>query len=82
MGFAGYFDLQLYKTVMLSIEPSTHTPGMVSWFPAVIPLRDQLRVGEGDRISLKIDRKVDNTGVWYEWHVEKKVTVFDNLLRL
>lgn len=74
MGFAGYFDLQLYKTVMLSIEPSTHTPGMVSWFPAVIPLRDQLRVGEGDRISLKIDRKVDNTGVWYEWHVEKKKT--------
>ncbi|CAI2348907.1 unnamed protein product [Caenorhabditis sp. 36 PRJEB53466] len=70
MGFGGYFDLQLYNNVMLSIEPSTHTRGMVSWFPAVIPLRDQLRVGEGDKIRMKMDRKVDATGVWYEWHVE------------
>uniref|UniRef100_A0A8R1ING5 Protein arginine N-methyltransferase 5 n=2 Tax=Caenorhabditis japonica TaxID=281687 RepID=A0A8R1ING5_CAEJA len=72
MGFGGYFDLQLYKNVMLSIEPSTHTPGMVSWFPAVIPLRDQLRVGENDKIRLKIDRKEDAGGVWYEWHVEQQ----------
>lgn len=69
MGFGGYFDLQLYKNVWLSIEPATHTPGMVSWFPAVIPLRDQLRVDDGDKIRLNIERKVDATGVWYEWHV-------------
>ncbi|KAF1760217.1 hypothetical protein GCK72_008463 [Caenorhabditis remanei] len=72
MGFGGYFDLQLYKTVMLSIEPSTQTAGMLSWFPAVIPLRDQLRVAEGDTIRLKIDRKIDEGGVWYEWRVELK----------
>ncbi|CAL2037605.1 unnamed protein product [Caenorhabditis brenneri] len=70
MGFAGYFDLQLYKNIMLSIEPSTHTSGMMSWFPAVIPLRHQLRVANGDKIRLKIERKVDAKGVWYEWCVE------------
>ena len=73
MGFGGYFDLPLYKTVILSTEPSTQTAGMLSSFPAVIPLRDQLRVAEGDTIRLKIDRKNDEGGVWYEWRVELKV---------
>lgn len=36
--FAGFFDTILYKGVTLSINPETHTPNMVSWFPIVFPL--------------------------------------------
>lgn len=37
-GFAGYFETVLYKDVMLSINPQTHSPNMVSWFPIMFPL--------------------------------------------
>ena len=37
-GFAGYFETVLYKDVMLSINPATHSPGMFSWFPILFPL--------------------------------------------
>lgn len=37
-GFVGFFDTVLYKDVMLSILPETHTHEMVSWFPIVFPL--------------------------------------------
>ncbi|CAI5446608.1 unnamed protein product [Caenorhabditis angaria] len=70
MGFAGYFDMILYKNVMLSIEPKTFSNGMISWFPAVIPLRKLYRVAEGDRIKFVISRKSDADGVWYEWNLE------------
>ncbi|CAD6190319.1 unnamed protein product [Caenorhabditis auriculariae] len=72
MGFAGYFDMVLYKDVMLSILPSTYSKGMISWFPAVIPLRDLLRVSNGDKIRFLIERKSDEHGVWYEWCVERQ----------
>ncbi|UMM25701.1 hypothetical protein L5515_005413 [Caenorhabditis briggsae] len=72
MGFAGYFDLHLYKNVILSTVPETHTPGMMSWFPALIPLREQLRADDGDTVALKINRKVDQGGVWYEWSAQLK----------
>ena len=38
-GFAGYFETVLYKDVMLSINPQTHSPGMFSWFPIFFPLQ-------------------------------------------
>ncbi|VDO58266.1 unnamed protein product, partial [Haemonchus placei] len=63
MGFAGYFHMNLYKDITLSIEPSTFSDGMISWFPALIPLRDLYRV------ALNIERKVDDSGVWYEWFI-------------
>lgn len=37
-GFAGYFETVLYKDVMLSINPQTHSTNMVSWFPIMFPL--------------------------------------------
>ena len=37
-GFSGYFDTVLYKDVMLSIHPKTHSVGMASWFPMFLPL--------------------------------------------
>lgn len=36
-GVAGYFDSVLYKDIMLSINPLTHTLGMPSWFPMYFP---------------------------------------------
>lgn len=38
-GFTGYFETVLYKDVMLSINPSTYSKGMVSWFPIFFPIR-------------------------------------------
>lgn len=38
-GFSGYFDAVLYGDVTISIEPNTHSPGMVSWFPIFFPIK-------------------------------------------
>lgn len=50
MGFAGYFSMVLYKDVILSTVPATHSKDMISWFPALLPLREFLRVQEGDEV--------------------------------
>ncbi|WKX98253.1 hypothetical protein Q1695_013713 [Nippostrongylus brasiliensis] len=67
MGFAGYFHMNLYKDITLSIVPSTYSEDMISWFPALIPLRELYRVQPLDKVALNIERKVDEHGVWYEW---------------
>ena len=41
-GFAGYFETVLYKDVMLSINPATHSPGMFSWFPVLFPIQNPI----------------------------------------
>ena len=38
-GFGGYFECTLYKDIMISINPATHSKGMFSWFPIFFPLR-------------------------------------------
>jgi len=38
-GFSGYFDTVLYKNIVLSIVPETHSRGMFSWFPIFFPIR-------------------------------------------
>ena len=38
-GFIGFFEAKLYKDVVLSTLPSTHTPDMYSWFPYFFPLK-------------------------------------------
>ncbi|KAK6059155.1 Pex2 / Pex12 amino terminal region [Cooperia oncophora] len=69
MGFAGYFHMNLYKDITLSIVPSTYSDDMISWFPAIIPLRELYRVLPGEKVTLNIERKVDDGGVWYEWFI-------------
>ncbi|CAG4924790.1 unnamed protein product [Colias eurytheme] len=69
-GFGGYFDCLLYGDEMISIVPSTHSPGMISWFPVFIPIRTPLRVQKGDTIKATFWRCVDSRRVWYEWLVE------------
>uniref|UniRef100_A0A1I7WX72 HET domain-containing protein n=1 Tax=Heterorhabditis bacteriophora TaxID=37862 RepID=A0A1I7WX72_HETBA len=58
MGFAGYFHMSLYKDIALSIVPSTYSKGMISWFPALIPLRKLHRVKDGDNVSFKLHYRI------------------------
>jgi type II protein arginine methyltransferase len=37
-GIAGYFDCNLYKDIMLSIVPETHSQGLFSWFSMYFPI--------------------------------------------
>ncbi|TDG43025.1 hypothetical protein AWZ03_010547 [Drosophila navojoa] len=67
-GIGGYFDTVLYKDIILSINPLTHTQGMFSWFPMFFPTHP-LTIKAGDTISIKFWRRVDAEKVWYEWQV-------------
>lgn len=66
-GVAGFFDMVLYKDVMLSILPETHSDGMFSWFPAFFPIKHPIYCPEDGTVTLHFWRKVSKTKVWYEW---------------
>jgi len=73
-GFAGYFESRLYKDVMISINPATHSPGMFSWFPIYFPIQSPIYVPAGGKVEAHIWRKSDGKKVWYEWCVTSPVT--------
>lgn len=66
-GFSGYFESVLYGDINISIHPATHSPGMFSWFPLYIPLREPVYVAKGAKVEACFWRKVSATKVWYEW---------------
>ncbi|KAI9914729.1 hypothetical protein PsorP6_007272 [Peronosclerospora sorghi] len=68
-GLSGYFSAVLYDDVTLSIEPSTHSDGMFSWFPIYFPLRHPMRFRKGEEIIVNFWRLESNRRVWYEWAV-------------
>ncbi|VVC31708.1 Protein arginine N-methyltransferase PRMT5,PRMT5 arginine-N-methyltransferase,Protein arginine N- [Cinara cedri] len=68
-GFSGYFDAILYKDIIISIEPSTYSFGMFSWFPVYFPIKDTMLVKSGNIISVHFWRCCDDSKVWYEWCV-------------
>ncbi|XP_012285156.1 protein arginine N-methyltransferase 5 [Orussus abietinus] len=70
-GISGYFDATLYKNIKLSIEPSTHSPSMVSWFPIFFPIVEPVQVKEGDEIDVHFWRRCSTKNVWYEWCISK-----------
>jgi protein arginine N-methyltransferase 5 len=72
-GVAGYFESVLYKDVMLSINPETHSPGMFSWFPIYFPVKTPLYVPTGAKVVLDFWRLTDVRKVWYEWRVRCSV---------
>ncbi|KAK3861183.1 hypothetical protein Pcinc_032814 [Petrolisthes cinctipes] len=55
-GLAGYFEAKLYKDVMLSIKPDTHSRGMFSWFPILFPLREPVPVRTGEIMEVQFWR--------------------------
>ncbi|KAF9918000.1 hypothetical protein BX616_010641 [Lobosporangium transversale] len=70
-GVAGYFESVLYKDVMLSINPATHSPGMFSWFPIYFPIKTPIYVPAGSQVVLDFWRLTDTRKVWYEWRAEQ-----------
>jgi protein arginine N-methyltransferase 5 len=66
-GFGGYFECVLYKDVVMSINPATHSEGMFSWFPIFFPIKAPFYVSKGDVIELHVWRRVSSSKVWYEW---------------
>ena len=74
-GFSGYFNTILYKNVTLSIEPSTHSPGMFSWFPIFFPIKEPVQVKAGDQIVVHFWRQCSSKKVWYEWCLSKPIPI-------
>ncbi len=72
-GFGGYFECVLFGDVTISINPSTHSQGMFSWFPIFFPLRTPVRLRRGQEVELAMWRVNDGQRVWYEWAVTKPV---------
>lgn len=77
-GLLGTFSCVLYKSASgslatISIQPTSFSVGMFSWFPLFFPLRDPLFVPHEGRIQCGIWRKVEESNgagrVWYEWCV-------------
>ncbi|KAJ3022093.1 Protein arginine N-methyltransferase 5 [Thoreauomyces humboldtii] len=66
-GISGYFEATLYKDVMISIHPQTHSPGMFSWFPIFFPLQTPIYLPAGSKVDLNFWRLCDARKVWYEW---------------
>merc|ERR1719483_1920994 len=57
-GFGGYFECYLYKNIMISILPATHSPGMFSWFPILFPLKEPVQLKKDDNVKLHFWRNV------------------------
>jgi len=74
-GFGGYFECKLYKDIMISILPSTHSPGMFSWFPILFPLREPVQLKADDEVVLHFWRNVSTKHVWYEWALSSPSTM-------
>ncbi len=73
MGFAGYFSTELFAGVRLSTVPSEHTEKLESWYPALLPLREMIFLPVGGRVRFTVSRRLDNSGMWYEWFAEYQV---------
>lgn len=68
-GVAGYFQCTLYRTIICSILPSTHSKDMFSWFPMFFPLKNPVCIPAGGTVDVHIWRCSDSRKVWYEWSV-------------
>ena len=70
-GFAGYFELHLYKDVSMNILPDKQTLGLSSWFPAFFALERPVPVTKDQEIVLHMGRRCDTVGkrVWYVWNL-------------
>jgi protein arginine N-methyltransferase 5 len=68
-GLAGYFECTLYKSIIMSILPSTHSINMVSWFPLFFPLPTPAYLEASGSLEVHLWRCGDSRKVWYEWMV-------------
>ncbi|CAG8702676.1 11240_t:CDS:10, partial [Acaulospora morrowiae] len=68
-GIAGYFESVLYKDILMSILPATHSEDMFSWFPIFFPLRTPIYLPAGTKLEIHFWRLTNHAKVWYEWSV-------------
>ncbi|XP_063695873.1 protein arginine N-methyltransferase 5-like [Culicoides brevitarsis] len=68
-GFIGYFETVLYKDIILSINPFTHTAGLSSWFSFLLPITEPQQIAAGQKITANFWRCTSSHKVWYEWSV-------------
>jgi protein arginine N-methyltransferase 5 len=68
-GIGGYFEATLYKDVIISINPPTHSKGMFSWFPLFFPLKIPMYAKKDTKVVAHFWRLHDTKKVWYEWCV-------------
>ncbi|KAI8899639.1 PRMT5 arginine-N-methyltransferase-domain-containing protein [Globomyces pollinis-pini] len=68
-GIAAYFESILYKDVIMSINPITHSPQMTSWFPMYFPIKNPIYLPKDSKIEFHFWRLTDQRKVWYEWCV-------------
>lgn len=73
-GLAGYFEATLYKDVVMGIHPTTHSPGMFSWFPLFFPISSPIHATPGSQLDVHVWRCSAPSAkkVWYEWCVIPK----------
>ncbi|CAB4446154.1 unnamed protein product [Rhizophagus irregularis] len=69
-GIAGYFESVLYKNIIMSILPETHSEGMFSWFPIFFPLKTPIYLPSNSTIDIHFWRLSSSQKVWYEWCVD------------
>lgn len=74
-GFSGYFTAILYENITLSIEPSTYSPDMFSWFPIFFPLKEPIQLKAKDEVVVHFWRRCGSKKVWYEWCLSKPIPV-------
>ncbi|GAB1863970.1 Protein arginine N-methyltransferase [Camponotus japonicus] len=74
-GFSGYFTAILYENITLSIEPSTYSTDMFSWFPIFFPIKEPIQLKAGDEIVVHFWRRCDSKKVWYEWCLSKPIPI-------
>lgn len=69
MGFAGYFDANLYKDVVISILPNK-TINIKSWFPVFFPLKTPFQTDSTASFTVTLTRNYDNDKLYYNWFIE------------
>lgn len=74
-GMAGYFECVLYKDVLMSIVPKTHSENMTSWFPIFFPIKEPIHAPRGSTIHIHMWRLADTKKVWYEWAMVPELEV-------
>ncbi|KAJ7593057.1 PRMT5-domain-containing protein [Mycena floridula] len=80
-GMAGYFEAVLYGNIGLSIHPHRKneiSKDMLSWFPLFFPFKEPLYLPSNSELHVSIWRLTNQRQVWYEWHAESFLTVFND----
>nr|CAG8442217.1 14819_t:CDS:10 [Entrophospora candida] len=77
-GIAGYFESILYKNIVMSINPSTYSEGMFSWFPIFFPLKTPIYLPKNSNLDIHFWRLTNNKKVWYEWSTDSQLLLNKN----